>query len=150
MKNLRPENVIKEEFYNFAYMPGTNNDAKVQEKLKGLRHIFNLAKLVEKFELALVPYIQARAKLENTIGNIKGIVNTLFITHTEGDVVTAKFKEMFDTGLAQAVKAGNAFNWLSRFSMLVKLYEAGNYSWFSLNLRDAELYRIGHYANPLR
>ena len=71
--------------------------------------------MIEKFELSLIPYIQARSKFETTMTNLKGIVNTLFITHAEGDVMTERFKEkiqeMMDTGLAQAVKTGNAFNW---------------------------------------
>ena len=83
---------IQEKFYNYAYMPGTENDAKVQYKLKSMRHIFGLAELLEKFELALMPYIQARSKFETTMNNLKGIVGTLFITHTEGDMMTEKFK----------------------------------------------------------
>ena len=87
-----------------------------------------------------MPYIQARSKFETTMNNLKGIVGTLFITHTEGYMMTEKFKEkikeMIDTGLAQAVKTGNAFNWLSRFSILTKPYQAGNYDWYSFKHRD--------------
>ena len=38
----------EEQFYNYAYMSGTENDAKVQHKLKSKRHIFGLTELIEK------------------------------------------------------------------------------------------------------
>ena len=70
-------NMNEEQFFNYAYLPGKENDGEVQKTLKTMKHIFSLAELIEKFELALRPYIQARSKFETTMTNLKGIVNTL-------------------------------------------------------------------------
>ena len=38
--------LMEKPFYNYAYMSGTENDAKVQHILKSMRHIFGLAELI--------------------------------------------------------------------------------------------------------
>ena len=52
--NQEEYGLMEEQFFNYAYLPGTENDDKVQKTLKTMKHIFSLAELIEKFELALI------------------------------------------------------------------------------------------------